>query len=346
MSMSKLIKILCMNNHTVKRILIVGYGNIGKRHSEIIKHLYPEIAIAVLRQSKCKSIKNCFVSIEEAIEFKPNMAIIANPSSLHIDIAMVLAKNSTHLLIEKPISNSTSNIQDLIDICVKNKVELKVAYNLRFLPCLQLFRNLIKQGKVGKVKTIQATVGQYLPDWRPKSDYRESVSAQKKLGGGVLLELSHEIDYIQWIFGTIKCVTAIVSKQSDLDIDVDDTASLLMEIDGPVENKSIIASLNMDFIRHDTTRTCYAIGDKGTLSWDGISGMVQYYPVKGISFEVLYSKKMNFNYTYEKEIQAFIELIARKNNTLQTSGVEGLRVVEVVEAARKSYSEKNFVNIQ
>ena len=168
-----------------------------------------------------------------------------------------------------------------------------------------------------------------MPDWRPKSDYRESVSAQKKLGGGVLLELSHEIDYIQWIFGTIRCVTAIVSRQSDLDIDVEDTASLLMEIDGPVENKSIIASLNMDFVRHDTTRNCYAIGDKGTLSWDGISGMVQYYPVMGNSFEVLYSKKMNRNYTYEQEIQAFIELIAGKDNTLQTSGVEGLRVVEV-----------------
>lgn len=334
------------NNNTVKRILIVGYGNIGKRHSDIIKGLYPEIAIAVLRQSECNSIENCFVSIDEAIEFNPNMAIIANPSSLHIDIAMVLAKNSIHLLIEKPISNCTSNIQDLIDICVKKKVELKVAYNLRFLPCLQLFRNLIKQGKVGKVKTIQATVGQYLPDWRPKSDYRATVSAQKKLGGGVLLELSHEIDYIQWIFGKVKCVTAIVSRQSDLDIDVDDTASLLMEIDGPMENKSIIASLNMDFIRHDTTRNCYAIGDKGTLSWDGVNGMVQYCPVESNSFEVLYSNQMNRNYTYEQEIQAFIELIAGKDNTLQTSGVEGLRVVEVVEAARKSYSEKIFVNIQ
>ena len=152
--MSKLIKILCMNNNTVKRILIVGYGNIGKRHSEIIKRLYPKIAIAVLRRSKCKSIKNCFVSIDEAIEFQPNMAIIANPSSLHIDIAMVLAKNSTHLLIEKPISKYTR----ILTLCEIRWIKWKILN--------PLFQSLLKLAIERPLELELASALVVPPRWR------------------------------------------------------------------------------------------------------------------------------------------------------------------------------------
>ena len=116
----------------------------------------------------------------------------------------------------------------LINICQSKKIALMTAYNLRFQPSLQEFRKQIKQQRIGKILSVRVEVGQYLPNWRPESDYRKGVSAQKKLGGGVLLELSHEIDYISWIFGDYKWVKAHISKQSNLEIDVEDTAYLLL----------------------------------------------------------------------------------------------------------------------
>ena len=80
------------------------------------------------------------------------------------------------------------------------------AYNLRFLPSLQAYRERIQFGVIGKVLSVRCEIGQYLPSWRPGSDYRQAVSASRALGGGALLELSHEIDYLRWIFGEVAWV--------------------------------------------------------------------------------------------------------------------------------------------
>jgi len=339
-------------NQPLMRILIIGYGSIGKRHLKNLKSYFPNFSIAVLRhdiskryQFELDNCDHCFYDLEKAIKFKPHAAIIANPSSYHIKIAIALAKKKVNLLVEKPLSSSSKNVKELIEICDKNRVLLKVAYNLRFLSSLQLFRKLILQGKIGKILSVHSTVGQYLPDWRPNTDYRKTVSAQSSLGGGALLELSHEIDYIEWIFGKITSVAAIVSKQSNLKIDVEDTASLLMEVKTLKDSSKIVISLNMDFNRHDQTRLCYAIGEKGTLKWNGVSNIVEYNSASENEFQVLYSRRVNRNATYEDEIKAFIEEISGKESLLLATGSEGFSVVKVIESAKKSSIEKCFVNL-
>lgn len=338
--------------HNVKRILIVGYGSIGRRHLKNLNFNYPSLSIAILRHDRAKKVlidsnkfDHCFFDLKTAIKFKPDAAIIANPSSFHIEIAIALAKKGVNLLVEKPISSNSKNVKELIEVCDKNQIVLKVAYNLRFLSSLQFFRKLATQEKIGKIFSVHSTVGQYLPDWRPDVDYRQTVSAQSVLGGGALLELSHEIDYIQWIFGRISSVVAIVSKQSNLKVDVEDTASLLMEVSNSRNNSSIVVSLNMDFNRHDKSRLCYAIGEKGTLKWDGVSNLVEFKSANKDKFQVLYSKSTDRNITYEEEIKAFIEQISGKESLLLATGSEGLSVVKVIESAKKSSVDKCFANL-
>jgi len=331
----------------IKTLLIVGLGSIGRRHVRLVKFHFPNINIVVLRHKKCNSndikklgLHKCVTSINDAILLNPQAAIISNPASHHIEIARKLANQGINLLIEKPISDSSKGVRELIDICYKNKVILMTGYNLRFLPSLIEFKKQIHSGKIGKIYSIRSEIGHYLPNWRPEMEYSSSVSAQKILGGGALLELSHEIDYLLWIFGKIDWVKAHVSKQSALEIDVEDSAHVILgfkEFDGSV----ITASLNIDFIRHDPTRRCFVIGEKGTLLWDGIKGHVEIFKKSKKYWELLFSSSPDRDLTYSEEIKSFFSAV-ESNIKTNISGEDGLEVVNIVESIKES-SIKNLM---
>ena len=237
----------------INRILIVGSGSIGQRHLRLARNFFPNSDIRVLNHHvKNKTLEHsngCFSNINDAVKFKPEIAVIANPATFHISTALILAKIGVHLLIEKPLSTSHKNIQKLINLCQQNKIVLLVGYNLRFLKSLQYFHKVLGEGIIGNALSVRCEAGQYLPSWRPDSDYRETVSAQVDLGGGVLLELSHEIDYLRWIFGEVDWVQAILTQQSDLEINVEDTAHLVLGFCADSNESPLVGSVDLDFIR-------------------------------------------------------------------------------------------------
>jgi predicted dehydrogenase len=160
----------------------------------------------------------------------------------------------------------------------------------------------------------------------------------------VLLELSHEIDYLRWIFGEINWVRATLSKQSSLEIDVEDSAHLVLGFEPSSDGNRLIANLNLDFIRHDRTRSCTVIGDKGTLRWNGLTGAVDIFMQNSEKWEVLYSCKPDTEETLSLEWLNFLESIKQKCHPIIT-GTDGLRVLEIIEAARKSASTGSQVEI-
>jgi len=334
----------------INTILVVGLGSIGKRHIRILKEQHQTVKLVVLRHEKCNDIDieefgliSCVITVEQALEFKPDAAIIATPATKHIEIALILAKASIHLLIEKPISATSDGVMSLIDICRSKKIVLMTGYNLRFQPSLQEFYKQIKHKKIGRVLSVRAEVGQYLPNWRLGSDYRKGVSAQKNLGGGVLLELSHEIDYIGWIFGDYKWVKAHVSKQSSLEIDVEDNANIVFGIESDRDNE-IVVSLNMDFIRHDNIRQCIAIGEKGSLRWDGIKGEVAWFSKVSKEWKVIFSQFTKQDYTYEKEIDSFFSAV-EKEEVVPVTGEDGLKTVRTIDAIHQSHRNNAMVTL-
>jgi predicted dehydrogenase len=335
-------------SHFIKTVLVVGLGSIGRRHIEIIKNLFPEINIVVLRHKRCDKgdidklgLYKCVTSFDEAVATNPQAAIIANPATMHIEVAGKLANHGINLLIEKPISDSSKGIQALIDTCRQNNCILMTAYNLRFLPSLIEFKKQLQAKRIGNIYSVRSEIGQYLPSWRPDSDYRNGVSANKSLGGGVLLELSHEIDYLRWIFGSVNWVKSHFSKQSDLDIDVEDSANIIFGFKG-IDGGELTGSLNMDFIRHDMTRKCFVIGEKGTLLWDGIFGRVEYFAKDDNDWRTIFSSKPNRDYTYTEEIKSYFSSI-ESNELPCISGDDGMHVVSIIEAIKKSSNTGSVV---
>lgn len=332
----------------INRVLIVGLGSIGKRHLRIARELLPTADIRVLRHQPNSEIaeyaNGCIFTVEDALAFLPNIAVIASPAPFHIATAQALAAAGVHLLIEKPLSASLNGVTQLIETCQKQRAVLLTGYNLRFLPSLQRYRELIGEGVIGNILSVRCEIGQYLPAWRPESDYRHGVTANKKLGGGALLELSHEIDYLYWIFGEVEWVASILSRQSGLEIDVEDTAHLILGFSPKIDGHQIIATLNLDLIRHDTTRACIAIGEGGSLRWDGLTGQVMVYRAGEKVWCELFRHQHQRDDSYQAEWQNFLACVSGSRTPLIT-GEDGLRVLEIIEAARNSAASGNRVTV-
>lgn len=321
----------------INRVLIVGLGSIGKRHLRLARELLPNADIRALRHQVCDSIPEhadgCFSSLEQAIDFAPQLAVIASPAPFHLSAAKPLAQAGVHLLVEKPLSAALDGVPQLLEICREKGTVLLTGYNLRFLPSLQRFRDLLNENVIGRVLSVRCEIGQYLPSWRPDTDYRQGVSARQELGGGALLELSHEIDYLRWIFGEVDWVNATLSRQSDLEIDVEDTAHLILGFASVADGHQLIATLNLDFVRHDTTRLCTAIGANGSLRWNGLTGVVEQFEAGAKEWREIFRHQHQRDESYLAEWQHFLGCVSEQKTPLIT-GEDGLRVLQIIGAAR------------
>ncbi len=334
-----------MNN---ERYLLVSLGSIGRRHLRNLRQLRPEATIAVLRQQARiddvalpEGANVLFRDIEEAIAFAPAAAIIAGPASAHIPIALRLAVGGVHLFLEKPISDSSDEVESLIDLCRTRELTLMVGYNLRFLPSLNQAKQCLESGLIGDVRMVRAEVGQYLPDWRPGIDYRQSVSARAELGGGVLLELSHELDYLYWFFGIPDFVTARGGRYGDLEIDVEDTVELVMEYACPAR----LVSVHLDMIQRAPTRQCRFVGTEGTLLWDGLTDRIDLFQAGAGSWETIATQRFeDRNQMYIEELAHFLRCVAQGGQPL-INGRNGLDVLSVIQAAKTSMAMSRSVGI-
>lgn len=323
----------------IDKILVVGLGSIGKRHLRLARGLYPDADIRVLRHAGPAATPEfadaCLADIVDALNFQPDVAVIANPAPFHVASALPLAEAGIHLLIEKPIAADLVGLRQLLETIVRRRIVAMVGYNLRQLPSLQAFREQISNGVLGRLWSVRAEIGQYLPSWRPGDDYRSGVSAQRALGGGALLELSHEIDYLRWIFGEPTWVQAALSRQSDLDIDVEDTAHLVFGFG----DAGLSARLDVDFIRHDTTRQCLAIGERGCLRWDGLAGTVDFYCAQAKVWRNVCTLPSQRDESYLAQWRHFADCVSTGTTPL-ISAVDGTATLAVIEAARRSSQDE------
>lgn len=305
------------------KVLIVGHGSIGKRHASVVRRVLPNADIAFLKstsrgyleKSHSPCCGDCFFGFDQVEIFNPTLAIISNPSSYHLTVAMRLAKANIPLLVEKPISSTSIGLDKLAAIVAENNLVFQVGYNLRYAPLLKKLKQEVCSNRFGSIYSIRVEVGQYLPSWR-SGDYTKHVSASRDLGGGALLELSHEIDYLQWIFGPATLVHGFAHQVSKLEVNVDDQAFSLFafEIDG----RAVFASCWFDFLRHDRCRKISVICEKATLCWDGVEGSLT---TTKAGSEVSVQKEVCLDWleqTYVSQFESFLKRIRLEDARLDS----------------------------
>lgn len=320
----------------IKRALVVGLGSIGSRHLRLLRQAVPKAEILVLRHSGCDEkipyADGCVTSLRDACSFAPEVAIIASPAPFHLEAARALANGGCHLLIEKPLADHPDGVVSFLEACAARGVIVQVGYNLRMLNTLQRFRDELASHRIGNVQVVRCDTGQYLPSWRSGGDYQNTVSARKDLGGGVLLELSHELDLLRWVFGEVDWISGWLGQQGALEIDVEDCVHLNLGFaDGSV------GALAMDFLRRDTTRSCLAIGEAGTLKWDAVAGEVSLFTPDLGEWTVIHQEKPDRDESYRVQIELFLQAAADgRTDEIAASGEDGLAVLNMIEAARRS----------
>lgn len=247
-------------------------------------------------------------------------------------------------MVEKPLADAAAAVPPLLARCRKHERVLLIGYNLRFLPSLQRFRRLLHESLVGRVISVRCEVGQYLPLWRPGTDYRVGVSASRSLGGGALLELSHELDYLRWIFGEVDWVQASLGRQSALEIDVEDTVHLVLGFMPANDGRRLVGNVSMDFIRHDVTRACVAIGELGSLRWNGIAGTVEHLAAGADGWQEVFRHQQHRDETYLAEWEHFLACVEGREFPL-VSGEDGLEVLRIVEATRLASDRERRISV-
>lgn len=253
------------------RALIVGTGSIGKKHIAVLQNLVPDIRFTLCRRDAredeySQSINaSVFATLDEAVRSAPDFALIATPSAVHLQSLAFFLEKNIPFYIEKPMVSSAADVGKLKSLIASVEIMpvTQSGYMLRHLESLQKFRQIINSGRLGNVVRATLEVGQWLPDWRPEQNYLQSYSANPEQGGGVIMDLSHELDMARYLFGEFDYVTAMSGQFSDLGIESEDTAAILLgKRNGP------IVTVNLDYIARQLRRKYTVIGDRATAEWD------------------------------------------------------------------------------
>jgi len=318
-------------------VLVIGYGSIGKRHVDNLLKM-KEIDQVTVCSSHLDSFQNrpekerlkLVRSLDElspmtSKERQFDFAIIANETYKHIETANVLANYGIHLFIEKAISDSVTKAISLKKIAGKSNIKILIAYNFRYLGVIQYIKNQINSGNIGKLYFAEIEVGQYLPSWRPLSDYRESYSARKEQGGGAALDLSHEIDYMRYLFGDPVSWKIMKSKVSDLDINSEDIFKGIYRF-----SNGFLCSVHTDYLRHNKKRGINIVGSKGTLECDFIKKYIKMQKNSGEISLIEDAHLFDVDESYKSELKHFIECI-EKDKTPQITLDDGIEVLKLIE---------------
>lgn len=307
--------------------IVVGYGSIGQRHVRNLLKIKAIEKIAVC--TKNISCENAFknnkkVEIVSSLKnINADFAIIANETYKHVDTALFLADKGIHLVIEKPLSHDLKRTGLLKKEVARKKLKLCVAYNMRFLGAIKYIKKQLEKNLLGDLYFAQIEAGQYLPLWR-KRDYTESYSAHKSKGGGVALDLSHEIDYMRYLFGNPSSWKVFKARVSKLKINSEDMFEGLYKYDN-----NFMCSIHLDYLQSEKRRFIRIVGSKGTLICDFAE---KYIKIKNDIKETIVSDESMFDFdkTYSDELNHFVGTIQGKTVPSVTleDGIMALRLLE------------------
>jgi predicted dehydrogenase len=326
-------------------ICVVGYGSIGARHARNAGALGAKVFFLRSKAEVVDAVRlsgeiDCVFDSEEAVARRPDLAVIALPTHLHIGAALPFAKAGIPLLIEKPLSHTLTDLAQLEDILSQRRSGCYVGYMMRFDPSILALRSVIMSGELGPIHGAFVEWSTYLPNWHPWEDYRQSYAARSDMGGGVVLTCSHEIDLARFLFGECERIFATGGRITGLEIDADDCVSMLLH-----HRAGIASHLHLTYAHRPAHRAIRVIGENGAAEWDFFRGCAEVIGSNGNRREVG-RRPDDFNQVYVEELKAVLKAVhAREPDGSVISYREGRRTLDLCMAILKSLGTRSVIDI-
>jgi predicted dehydrogenase len=328
------------------RFAVAGCGSIGKRHIKNLLALEAGTVLAFDVQAERRREVGAALGVEtlatidEVWAREPDVLLVTVPTALHMPLALAAAQRAIHLFIEKPLASRWEGVERLLASVWERDLVSLVGCNLRFHPGLARVKQLLDENAVGRPIAARVEVGQYLPDWHPWEDYRRGYSARAELGGGVILDAIHELDYIRWLMGEVTGAVCLAGKLSDLEIDTEDTAALLLRF-----GNGAIGEVHLDYVQRAYSRTCQIIGTEGTIHWDYAAGQVRWYSAHARQWNDWCNPPgWDANQMYLDEMKHFLACLAGEAKS-QLDVAEAARVLRIALAAKESARERRWIDL-
>ena len=346
---------------------MIGLGAIGQRHLRNLREivgddleviawrtrrlnrvLTPQMQVEQNADLESRFNISVFTELADALAQKPDIAVMANPTHAHVPAAIEAARAGCHLFLEKPLSHNLDGIAELQEIVREKNLVAFVGYQLRFHPCYKLVRELLQGSAIGNLLAARIAFGEYLPAWHPYEDYRESYAARRELGGGVVLTQIHDLDIALWLFGMPRRVFALGGHFSDLELDVEDTVSMLLECEYPHQEysqseqtrRALPVHIQQDYLQKPGTRSLEIIGDAGKIALDYTLSQVEVFRAVCERAEIHCFENFERNQIFTEEMQHFLDCVrtgAKPSVTIE----DGAQSLQIALAALRSLETGN-----
>jgi predicted dehydrogenase len=335
------------------KFLIAGLGSIGRRHLRNIVALGEQDI--VLYRSYRSTLPDDEIdgypvetNLDDALSHNPDAVIVANPTALHVEVAITAVRAGSHIFIEKPISHSLEGVDELRQAAHEGNRHILVGYQFRFHPGLMQTKKWVHEGAIGKPLSFRAVYGEYLPEMHPWEDYQVSYSARRDLGGGVILTLCHPFDIVRWILGEVSELWAFSECLNDFDLEVEDTAEIGIRL-----ANDVLGSVHLNYNQRPSDHHLEIIGSEGTLRWNNGDGRACIYRSANNS-KTTDDGKWEFFYPpagFQRN-DMFLEEMCHFLSVLRSEAVpvcmldDGKRALEIALAAHRSAREKQLVQMK
>ena len=319
------------------KVGIIGLGSIGQRHAVNSKTLGLEVLVFDPDEEKCKQaeygigVTACNLDeISSGVDF----VIVSSPSQFHLQNVQFFLDHRLPVLCEKPLGHDLIAAKKMVSIAEEHKIPLAVSHNLRFRKSVKIAKSIISSGTLGRCIYGRFVCGSYLPDWRPKSDYRENYAADK-IAGGVIFDAIHEIDLAIHLLGSATYDCSSVKCTKLLDIPTEDLAEIMIS-----HSEGVTSNIHLDYISRPRRRDFFIQGDMGCLSANIRSGLIKVHNLHG---DVLLDEDVGFNANdeYLSVIEDFCRAVWT-GSPVTCDAREALLSLEIACSARASFYEKSI----
>jgi len=329
------------------KFLIAGLGSIGRRHFRNLRALGEENIIfyrtrkSTLPDDELAGFET-FTDLKDALAQKPDAVFVSNPTALHLDVAIPAAEAGMHIFLEKPVAGSLDQVDVLRDAVSRSGSRVLVGFQFRFHPTLKKAAEIIQRGELGQVLTFHAHWGEYVPNWHPWEDYRQTYTARADLGGGVIATLTHPLDYMRWLLGEVEALWSFNGHISPLEMDVEDVAEMGLRF-----ASGALGSVHVNYVQRPPVHRMEIVGTNGTLRWDNADGMLHFAhmpqsfgtwqadPPSAVVTTFAPPGGFERNMMFVDQTRHFIDVVYDTADPICTLD-DGIRVLEMAIGARRS----------